>query len=353
MKFKVVLTAGGTGGHIFPALAVAEELKDHSCDILFAAGNLSQNIYFNDTNFAYKDISCSPFIIKGMFTNTKGVLEATRLLRAFKPDVVIGFGSYYTLPILIAAKWMQIPILLHEANSIPGRVNRLFAPFANKTWTYFPQTKNQLKGIVQQCKMPLRPLFKKGMVPKVEAKKFFNLNGDLLTILIFGGSQGARALNGLFSPSIIKELKKHLPPFQLIHFTGTKDKLSYKEIPHYITSFERRIDLAWAAADIAVTRAGASSVAEQILYEVPGLLIPYPMATDNHQEFNADFLVETGLGIKVIEEKLTPAFFMEKMVSIYQNRHQAALKINQYKKNHSLMELSTEILHWLKHYQKL
>lgn len=353
MKFKILLAAGGTGGHVFPALALAEELQEKACEVLFAAGNLSKNAYFKDNAFPFRDISCSPSLVKGIISNTKGVLEAVKLLREFNPNVVIGFGSYYTLPVLIAAKWLGIPILLHEANSIPGRVNRLFAPFASKTWTYFPKTRNHLKGAVEECKMPLRSHFKKGKVSKEEARKFFNLNVDLMTILIFGGSQGANALNVLFSREVINELKKHLPPFQLIHFTGSNKGIFYEGFPHYVKPFEKRIDLAWAAADMAVTRAGASSIAEQVEWEVPGISIPYPKATDRHQEFNADFLVETGIGVKVVEEELTPDLFVDKMVSIYQNRHQAALKINQYKKNKRLMDLSSEILHWLQQHQNL
>lgn len=343
---RFLLTTGGTGGHIFPALALAEELCEKKGTVLFAGGNLSKNPYFKDAAFPFKDVACSPHLIRGLGNHWKGILEAARVIRDFNPDAVIGFGSYYTLPVLIAAKWLGKPLLLHEANSIPGRVNRLFAPFADKTWTYFPKARLHLFGKVEECKMPLRSHFRKGIVSKEEARKFFNLNPDQLTLLIFGGSQGAKVINALFSETAVLELKKILPPFQIIHFTGLNQTISYEGIPHFVKPFEKRIDLAWAAADLSITRAGASSIAEQFEYGVPGLVIPFERAKDKHQEHNAAFLQAAGIGVSLLESEVESSF-VEKLAALYNNREHAQERWNQYKKCHSLRSLSEEILNWL------
>lgn len=195
MSCRLLLSAGGTGGHIFPALALADELKArHDCYILFAAGKLSKNPYFSHDELEFKDVSCSSKLLQGMGLNCKGVFESIKIIKDYKPNAVIGFGSYYTLPMLIAAAILRVPILLHEANSIPGRVNRLFSPFARKTWISFSEAKNRLSGSVDLCKMPLRAHFKKGLVTKKEALSYFNLDTNIPAILIFGGSKALREL---------------------------------------------------------------------------------------------------------------------------------------------------------------
>lgn len=351
MSCRLLLSAGGTGGHIFPALALASELKErHDCSILFAAGRLSKNPYFARDAFTFKDVSCSSRLLQGMGLNVKGVVESIRIIKDYKPDAVIGFGSYYTLPTLAAATIMRVPVLLHEANSIPGRVNRLFSPFAKKTWISFTEAKNRLSGSIDLCKMPLRSQFKKGLVSKKEALAHFNLDADYPTLLIFGGSQGARRINDLFTEFLVA----HLPRIQIIHFTGSSESESvlsarYRacNIPHYVKSFEKRIDLAWGAADMAITRAGASSLAEQWEFEVPGILIPYPEATDDHQDFNANDLVTAGLCYKLREKDMTQKVFLEMVLSLIQDREKMKKRFNE-NKNDTKLDLSQHIMDWIK-----
>lgn len=351
MSCRLLLSAGGTGGHIFPALALADELKTrHNCSILFAAGKLSQNPYFSHDELEFKDVSCSSKLLKGMGLNCKGVFESIRIIKDYKPDAVIGFGSYYTLPTLAAAAMLGVPLLLHEANSIPGRVNRLFSPFAKKTWISFSEAKNRLSGSIALCKMPLRAQFKKGLVPREEALAYFKLDANIPTILIFGGSQGAKRINDLFSESVVARLQN----IQIIHFTGSatdEEALSrrYKAccIPHYVKSFEKRIDLAWAAADMAITRAGASSLAEQWEFEVPGILIPYPEATDNHQDFNANDLVQAGLCYKLREKEISQEVFVGMILRLIQNRKSMKALFNE-NKNDTHLDLSQHIMEWIK-----
>jgi len=351
MNCRLLLSAGGTGGHIFPAIALANELKTrHGYSVLFTAGKLSKNPYFPHEEFAFKDVSCSSNLLTGIGLNCKGVYESIQIINKYKPEAVIGFGSYYTLPTLVAAMILRVPVLLHEANSIPGRVNRLFSPFAKKTWISFSEAKNRLSGSVELCKMPLREQFKKGLVTRLEASTYFNLDANTPTILIFGGSQGAKRINELFSQTLIS----HLPDIQIIHFTGsTSDEEAFSRlynacgIRSYVKSFEPRIDLAWAAADMAITRAGASSLAEQWEFGVPGILIPYPEATDNHQDFNADDLVTAGLCYKLREKDLNFNLFLETVLRLIQNREAMKVQFNENKKNDTQLDLSQHIMDWI------
>lgn len=348
MSYRFLLTTGGTGGHIFPALALARELKEEKkCSILFAGGRLSSNAYFNLETFHSKDIACSGAWLKGAFKNMTGVVQAIKVLSDYSPDAVIGFGSYYTLPVLTAAYLLEIPILLHEANSIPGRVNRLFSPCAEKTWIFFSEAKKQLQGLVEECKMPLRAQFRKGNIPKKEALAYFQLDDTKTTLLVFGGSQGAKVVNALFSEAVLIELKKTLPPFQVIHFTGAHEEplhLSHRYAAHgiqsYVKPFEERMDMAWAAADMAVTRAGACSVAEQYEYEVRGVVIPFRQAADGHQESNADKLIQAGLALKLKEEELTGDAFVERLRELLQRQGGICPLKQEY-------ELSDRIIDWM------
>lgn len=362
---RILMTVGGTGGHIFPATALAEDLiKEDGCTVLFAGGKLSQNPYFDKEHLAFKDVECikvsgsmlyNPWqMVKNSIALFKGVKESISIIRDFKPDLVVGFGSYYTLPVLIAAKLLRKPIFLHEANSVPGKVNRLFSPYVEKTLVHFPSAQELLKGKSALGGMPLRSEFRKGKITKEEARRSFQLALHLPTILVFGGSQGAHRINALFSEAALFHLKDLMPPFQVLHFTGNHKEAEQlmaryvcAEIPAYVRPFEKRMAQAWAAADIAITRAGAASIAEQIEYEVPGILVPYPHATDQHQDKNADFLVSTGLAMKVSEDGLTPQGLAGKVQELYLHYKTMQKEFAEYKKKNLSVSLANLITDWI------
>lgn len=310
MNKKIIIAAGGTGGHLFPAIATANQLSTEisNIDIVFMAGKLASNPYFSGASFSIHSISCGSItsknpitLIKNLFGMGRGVLESRKFINNFKPDLVVGFGSYHAFPALLAAKWEGIPILLHESNSIPGKVNRLLSPHVHMTCVQFPVTQKLIKGKSVVVEMPLRDGYRKGTTDRNSARAYFGLNPAKKTLLVFGGSQGAQAINQLISNS------QH--DFQLIHVTGSTqsavdiDRL-YQErgVKACVKSFETRMDLAWQAADLAVCRSGAGTIAEQIEFEVPAIFIPYPHAADDHQKVNADFVVKTVGGAVVFNE---------------------------------------------------
>ena len=144
---KVVITAGGTGGHLYPAQALAQQLKklSPSREVLFVAGGLLTSRFFNRDQFNFEEVACSPLlsrnplkVLKGLKNLVRGTSQTVAILKRFKPDVVVGFGSFYTAPILLAAKWLKIPIILHEANSVPGKANQWLASFADTVAVHFP-----------------------------------------------------------------------------------------------------------------------------------------------------------------------------------------------------------------------
>lgn len=320
-KPKILITTGGTGGHIYPAEALAQKLAN-GCEILFVGGGLSTNRYFSKDKHSYKEVSCGK-TIREPFAILKGLQQSRQIIRQFKPDVVVGFGSYYTFPTLLAAKLHKIPIVLHEANRIPGRVNRLLSPYVTLTGVHFPDTAQLLKGKTQHIPIPLRKGYSKESLSRKEACEYFGVDPEKQTILIFGGSQGANAINRICG-NAFSILPKH-NAIQILHFTGDKIttatlKEQYEKAGLHacVKDFEARMDMAWQAANLMISRSGAGTVAEQLEFEVPGILIPFPQAMDNHQESNADFMVQEVQGaIKHIEKHLTTeslAFEIESLI---------------------------------------
>jgi UDP-N-acetylglucosamine--N-acetylmuramyl-(pentapeptide) pyrophosphoryl-undecaprenol N-acetylglucosamine transferase len=205
---------------------------------------------------------------------------------------------------------MSVPIVLHEANSIPGKVNRYLSSWAEVTAVHFPETQHLLKGPSVEVGMPLRDGFRHASIPREEAIRHFGLDPERKTLLVFGGSQGATSINRLVEGAVGQ---LNLQNFQILHIAGDVNILdeletfyATKNIRACVKPFENRMELAWQAAHIVICRAGAGAVAEQMEFEVPGILIPFPHAADNHQEHNADFMCATvGGAVKLLEKDLT------------------------------------------------
>lgn len=316
-KKKIVITTGGTGGHVYPAMGLADQLLKASpdVDLIFVGGGLHTNRYFDRARFPFYQVASKTLTFSKPWTLFEGgaaILKGTRqsydILKTFNPDLVVGFGSYHTFPTLVAAKWLSLPIILHEANSFPGRVQRFMSPYVDITALHFPETASYLKGKCVEVGMPLREGFKRSELSQKEVRDYFGLGTEDRTLLVFGGSQGAQAINRLFLDAVGSQA---LPRIQVIHLTGdaavTKEaKAIYAKygVRACVKDYEDQMNLAWSAADLFIARAGASTIAEAMEFEVPGILIPYPYA-QNHQEKNADFLVKTVEGgIKLLERQV-------------------------------------------------
>jgi UDP-N-acetylglucosamine--N-acetylmuramyl-(pentapeptide) pyrophosphoryl-undecaprenol N-acetylglucosamine transferase len=361
MVKRVLIAVGGTGGHIYPAIALARKLKEENPDIylMFAGGGLHDNRFFDRAEFPYDEIACGYFPLKKPLTLLKslgkvasGIWQSERLLKEFKPDIVVGFGSYHSLPVLLTAKMRSIPIVLHEGNAIPGRVNRLLAKHALFTGIQFPEAAQHLRGKTVEIDAPLRDELHQGQEDQQKALQYFQLADDKKTILIFGGSQGAFAINRLMV-QVFAQYTGDIQRVQVIHFTGSSDEAErvsecYQNIGinHYVKDFETEMGKAWSAADLVVGRAGAGTIAEALEFEVPSILIPYPHAMDDHQSKNARFMVdEVKGGVEFTESELSSQCLSDEICSLLEKEparfQKMKVAIINYKDNVQHQDLSS------------
>jgi UDP-N-acetylglucosamine--N-acetylmuramyl-(pentapeptide) pyrophosphoryl-undecaprenol N-acetylglucosamine transferase len=311
---KILIAAGGTGGHLFPAQALAQDLlkKRDDLEVLFVGGALSSNRCFQKDLFAFQEIfAATPYLkansfIRSLWSICKGVRQSFRILRDFKPDLLIGFGSYHAFPLLVAAFFKRVPIVLFEPDSAPGKVNRFFSRWAKVSAIQFSGAAEFLSGATVEVKMPLWERGGKNNVSQEEARAYFCLDPYKQTLLVFGGSQGASSINRLLceTASLLKDEKN----VQIIHFTGQRDietvRRAYARfgLSACVKEFEDRMHYAWRAANLVICRAGAATLAELVAFEVPGILIPYPFAANDHQKKNARFMQREVGGAVCLEE---------------------------------------------------
>jgi UDP-N-acetylglucosamine--N-acetylmuramyl-(pentapeptide) pyrophosphoryl-undecaprenol N-acetylglucosamine transferase len=349
MRKRILIAVGGTGGHVFPALTLAKQLTNENpqLDILFVGGGLSKNRYFEQSTFAYKEIDCGTLTprkplksLKNIWKITRGITQSYSIINKFKPDLIVGFGSFHTLPTLLATNLLRIPYVLHEANRIPGKVNRLLSKYSTLTGVQFPDTSLRMKGNIQTISLPLREGFHFGSSSQIDARSYYNLNPNLPVVLIFGGSQGAQAINKMAAEALVNVAKTE--NLQILHFTGNSEmtqqllnKYGQHNVLARVKDFETRMDLAWQSADLVISRSGAGTLTEAMEFEVPGIYIPYPQATDNHQESNADFMADVvKCGIRWREKDLTVEILENEIKALFsQNRHRIKV-MQQAMRNH-------------------
>lgn len=312
MHKKILFAVGGTGGHLFPAQALARELKQQSgeVEILFAGGGLGSNPFFHKLQFPFREIaSSSPFrygLFRSIFRIAKGMVQSLSLVREFQPDYILGFGSFYSFPLLAIARVRKIPYILVEANAHPGKVNRLFSAKAHLSALQFPIAAKQMRGKTCQVRIPKwSQELEETHIDCRQARKYFKLDPDRLTLLVFGGSQGARTINEAMVGISIDQ------PFQVLHICGKEQEVSQfqsrwkeKNIQAHVVAFEPKMHLAWHAADFAICRAGAGTCMEILDFAVPSLLIPWKGATEDHQTKNAQYLVQRKAACMLEEHNL-------------------------------------------------
>ncbi|MBI5272444.1 MAG: UDP-N-acetylglucosamine--N-acetylmuramyl-(pentapeptide) pyrophosphoryl-undecaprenol N-acetylglucosamine transferase [Chlamydiia bacterium] len=300
-KWKILIAAGGTGGHLFPAQQLAKMLQEKA-KILFAGHKLEGSPFFAKEGISFQEIMAHPLQRGFLGALWKGFWQAVRLLRQFSPDVVVGFGSYHTFPLLLAAALLRKKLVLFEANCVMGKVNRFLAPAAEKIAFQFPLPVK--KGVA----VPLLPwrLGAPSLCSRKDARKAYHLDLECLTVLVFGGSQGASFLNEV-APQALAQLGQKI---QVIHCTGKEEAVTLVEdayrrvgITACVKGFEKEMPVAYAAADFALCRSGAGTIAELIRFEVPALLIPYPFATEDHQRKNGEFLADRVGGGRLVDQK--------------------------------------------------
>lgn len=339
---KVILSGGGTGGHIFPAIAIANEIKKlvPQADILFV-GALGKMEMEKIPNAGYKIIGLPIAGLQRRFTlsNLKlpflilqSLLKTRKIIKEYKPDVVVGTGGYASGPLLKAAVHFDIPALLQEQNSYAGITNKLLSRKASKICVayegmekFFPKEKILLTG------NPVRQDLADVKQHKDEAINFFKLSPNKKVILVIGGSLGARTINLSIGVSLQKLVDNNI---QLIWQTGknyyttaTEQVEKFPDNNIYAMEFISRMDFAYAAADIVISRAGASSVSELCNIGMPSILVPSPNVAEDHQTKNAMALVDKQAAI-LIRDDVAQSTLIPTAIALINNTQQQVTLTN-------------------------
>ena len=304
--FRAVIACGGTGGHLFPGLAVAETLKERGHEVLLFVSEkeIDTLALKNHPEFRSEKLPSvgmpsvlSPAFVRFLRRSWESLGYCRNTYRRFRPSVVLGMGGFTSTAPLLAGKQLKLPTFIHESNAIPGRANKFTARFASKVLLGFEACRPHFPN--RECVVTGTPVRRNLGAPmqRSDALAAFRLEENRPTLLVMGGSQGASGLNqALFKCApLLRE-----SGIQIIHFTGERDdrlaaaNYQREEIPHYVAPFHHRMEEAYSAADLVISRAGASSLSELSQFGLPSILIPYPHATDDHQTFNAKVFVEAG-----------------------------------------------------------
>ena len=320
---RIIIAGGGTGGHIFPALAIAHALKekDPAIELLFVGAKGKMEMQkIPEAGFRIEGIEIAGFnrssLIKNIalpFKLIKSFFQVRKIIHSFKPDAVIGVGGYSSFPVLRYAESKGIPCFIHESNSFAGKSNKLLAKKAKRVFVatdgmeiFFPASKIKITG------NPVRKTIVNSNVSREEALNFFGLDSNKRSVLVVGGSLGAKSINEAIDAGIQTLTENGL---QLIWQTGKlyREKVSGKSALYqglWINDFIDRMDCAFAAADIVVSRAGAMTIAELCVAGKAVIFIPYPYAAEDHQTANAMNLVSKKAGILIKDneaaQKLVP-----------------------------------------------
>ncbi|MGL9717402.1 MAG: undecaprenyldiphospho-muramoylpentapeptide beta-N-acetylglucosaminyltransferase [Wolbachia sp.] len=312
----IILATGGTGGHIFPAITLARALKaqKHNC-ILFTDKKTDKDADVE----SYTLPLCRPNNNKFKFSLllTYSCVLALYQIRKLKPKLIIGFGSYASFPTLLAAKILSIPIILHEQNTILGRVNRFFFKSAKLVATSFPETKYAESN---KC------IFTGNFVDAGAQGYSYTYTGENLNILIIAGSQGANFFDDVVSDvmrNLPTEMKKKIRVTQQCtkkNINRVKSLYKSEKVNSELSEFFDDMENRLVSAHLVISRAGATSIAEITLARRPAIYIPYPHSKDNHQFYNAKYIEDSGAAIIVEQNSEAKKNLTESLVDLLQNQ---------------------------------
>jgi UDP-N-acetylglucosamine--N-acetylmuramyl-(pentapeptide) pyrophosphoryl-undecaprenol N-acetylglucosamine transferase len=328
---RIVIAGGGTGGHIFPAIAIANALKvlQPEVEIIFvgASGKMEMD-KVPEAGYKIVGLYIAGYDRSSIFKNltlpfklVRSFLQVTKLLRTFKPDAIFGVGGYSSFPVLRLAQTRKIPTFILESNSLPGKTNMMLAKRATKIFVasegmnqFFPPEKIIITG------NPVRNIFLDANIIRSEALEFFGLKPELKTVFIIGGSLGAKSINETIAANINVFKQNNL---QLIWQTGkafAKDAARVEEEQQgvWTNAFITKVEYAYAAADIVVSRAGAMAIAELCVVGKPVIFVPYPLAAEDHQMANAMALVKKNAAL-VIKDSEVKSKLIETILQLLKN----------------------------------
>lgn len=316
-SIHVLIACGGTGGHLFPGIAVAEVLsaRGHDVTLLISekkidsiAASGHKDLRFEKMPFLAMPKPWSPKMVGFLSGLWKGMKQCRKIIQNHQISVVIGMGGFTSFAPLYAGRKEKCRTLIHESNAIPGKANRLNARYADTVLCGLDACKAHFPkhGDVRVVGTPIRSSMRQNS--KEAAHAFFKLDPKKKTLLIMGGSQGARGVNRVVGMALEQFEKMGI---QVLHIAGPTDYEEVRDVyakhpllPQHVAAFCHRMDLAYRAADLAIARSGASSMSELAYFGVPSLLVPYPFAAEDHQTRNAEIFDKAGASKMLIEKDL-------------------------------------------------
>lgn len=344
---KVLVTGGGTGGHIYPALAIAQKIieEDKENQILYVGTKMGMEsdlvpkhgYDFRTISAKYLERKISIENIKTVFTSIKGVIQSMKIIKEFKPDIVVGTGGYVCGPVVLAASIKKVPTMIHEQNVFPGITNKMLSKVVDKIAISFEEAEKYFKH-KDKIRVVGNPVRKEIVdTDRNESRKKMGLRNDELFIYSFGGSGGQKSLNDAIA-EYIKELK-FTPNIKLLHVTGKRlyddfiETLKNKNItvPSNVTIKDYMYDSpsALSASDLVIGSAGAITIAEITKIGVPSILIPKTYTAENHQEYNARALEKKGASAVILEKELSGNKLSRTIFGIIKNEKQLqAMSLN-------------------------
>ena len=312
---NAVIACGGTGGHLFPGIAVAEVLRRRGHEVMLfvsekeidsLALSTRSQLRFEKLPLVGLPSLYSPAIFGFVRRFGESLARCRAIYDKFKPQAVLGMGGFTSTAPIVAGRLRGASTFIHESNAIPGKANRLTARMVRAVLLgfkecapFFPKSHTEITGT------PIRTELQR--VDRPVAREALGLRGDLPTLLVMGGSQGASGINQAMIKSLPSLRDHHL---QVIHLSGNRDERlvadNYRRenIPAFVAPFHHRMEEVYSAADLAIARAGAASLAEVAAFALPSVLVPFPYATDDHQTRNAEVFVRAGAALLVKEGEI-------------------------------------------------
>jgi len=324
---RVLIAGGGTGGHVIPALAIARELKSrYGAEVMFVGTARGiENRLVPKAGFALMRIKVGALKNVSLLTRLRtmaglplAILEARKIISVFAPDVVVGVGGYASGPAMAAAVLGKIPTLAFEPNLVPGFANRVVGRRVSAAAVHFEETKKFFRN-AQVVGVPVRAEFFQ------QADKSSGTNPAGATLLIFGGSQGAHAINQAMVGAAAEVLRQ-IPGLRIIHQTGERDYNDVQAayvgagVNAEVSAFIDDMPRAFSQADLLVCRSGASTVAEITAAGKPAVFVPFPQAADDHQRRNAEAIVAGGAAVLIPQAELTPERLAKTLTDLLQDR---------------------------------
>lgn len=320
-----VIAAGGTGGHLFPGLAVGEILRARGHAVMFfiSEKEIDALATHGRSDFRFEKLPgigmpqmLSLAFVKFLGRFKTGLDRCRALYQEFAPDAVLGMGGFTSTGPILAGRLRKVPTFVHESNAIPGKANRLNARMVTAVLLgfadcakHFPKARCEVTGT------PIRASLSRKL-PQPEALATFNLQPGRKTLLVMGGSQGAQGINRAIHDALPR-LKD--APLQFIHLSGKQDEQRLRGayaaagLPAFVAAFHHRMEEAYSAADFCVARSGAASLTEVSHFALPSILIPYPYAAEDHQTLNAKIFERAGAAALLNETEITGDAFSEKL----------------------------------------